>query len=83
MDNQKRNEMMREHRLVVKLARTLLTLNDFKKLEESVAIDRIATLSHDIAWHIGMPYYTIEEIKSLIHSNLHPIVSEYEDDYDY
>lgn len=74
---------MREHRLVVKLARTLLTLNDFKQLEESVAIDKIATLSHDIAWYIGMPYFTIEEIKSLIHSDLHPTISEYEDDYDY
>lgn len=79
MDNRKKNEMMREYRLVVKLARTLLTLNDFKQLEESVAIDRIATISNDIAWHIGMPYFTIEEIKSLIHSDLHPIISEYEE----
>lgn len=83
MDNRKKNEMMREHRLVVKLANILLTLNDFKQLGESEAIDKIAPLAHDVAWHIGMPYYTIEEIKSLIHSDLHPIVSEYEDDYDY
>lgn len=75
--------MMREHRLVVKLAEIFLTFNDFKQLEESEAIDKIASLSHDVAWYIGMPYYTIEEIKSLIHRDLHPTISEYEDDYDY
>lgn len=77
--------MMREHRLVVKLAEIFLTFNDFKQLEESEAIDKIASLSHDVAWYIGMPYYTIEEIKSLIHSDLHPIVEEcdFKNDYDY
>lgn len=74
---------MREHRLVVKLANIFLMLNDFKQLEESEAIDKIAPLAHDVAWHIGMPYFTIEEIKSFIHDVLHPIVREYEDDYEY
>lgn len=74
--------MMREHRLIVKLSRTLLTLNDFKQLDESEAIEKIASISHDIAWHIGMPYYTIEEIKSIINCNLHPIIPEYEDYYE-
>ena len=74
---------MREHRLVVKLTEIFLTFNDFKQLKESEAIDKIASLSHDVAWYIGMPYFTIEEIKSLIHSELHPIVPENEDDYDY
>ena len=72
MDERKKNEQMREHRLIAKLVKVLMPLSEFKSLNDDDAVAKIAEISHDVAWYIGMPYYSVDEIKKLIEFELRP-----------